>query len=363
MSSKFHLIPVFTISSLLLSFASLAQEFQSKVSDTYSSAYQRLEEMLSGERSYNFKEAVLLTENAYLDNTLDSVQFNSKVHNIVKLVKGFIKSNELQYNFKDKEKVSQWAAIFKVLTDTIYYDVNRNRFAFLPYIYDFDDIFGDKNWSQMFVSKLLQTGSGNCHSLPYLYKIVAEELGTTATLALAPNHIYIKHKCLKSGMYNTELTSASFPVDAWIMASGYIHLTAIQNGVYMKSLNNRESIALCMIDLAEGYKRKVGNADPAFIVKCCDKALEYFPNYVNAIILKAETIKGQREKLIKENQTSSGDDNEKAKNLFIEMQSLYVKVHKLGYRQMPKDMYLKWLIDLKTEKEKYYNKSVSSYNK
>jgi hypothetical protein len=215
----------------------------------------------------------------------------------------------------------------------------------------------------MFVSKLLTSHKGNCHSLPYLYKIIAEESGTTANLALAPNHIYIKHRNIKNGMFNTELTSASFPIDAWIMASGYIHLTAIQNGVYMKALNDKESVALCLIDLAEGYKRKTNNSDSDFIIKCCDKALEYFPNYINALILKAETIKSQHDRLKAENPNPTNDIKSQTLRLFNDMQDLYVKVHKLGYRQMPKDMYMKWLVELKTEKEKYQNKNVTSYDK
>ena len=35
------------------------------------------------------------------------------------------------------------------------------------------------------------------------------------------------------------------------MASGYIHTDAIRNGVYMKALNDKESIALCLVDLAQ----------------------------------------------------------------------------------------------------------------
>ena len=83
-----------------------------------------------------------------------------------------------------------------------------------PYSYDFTDFDGKEDWRQMFVIKLLQTHSGNCHSLPFLYKILIEENGEKANLALATNHIYIKHQIKKSGWYNTELTSGIFPIDA-----------------------------------------------------------------------------------------------------------------------------------------------------
>ncbi|MET3012941.1 transglutaminase family protein, partial [Flavobacterium psychrophilum] len=132
--------------------------------------------------------------------------------------------------------------------------------------YDFQDVFGHKTRENLFVSKLLETRKGNCHSLPYLYKILCEELGVDANLALAPNHVYIKHRNIKEGWYNTELTSGIFPIDAWIMASGFVHIDAISNGVYMKALNNRESIAVVMIDLADNYNVKFPNNDGTFIL-------------------------------------------------------------------------------------------------
>ena len=42
----------------------------------------------------------------------------------------------------------------------------------------------------------------NCHSLPYLYKIIMDELGYEWHLALAPNHMYIKTNNKKVGWYN-----------------------------------------------------------------------------------------------------------------------------------------------------------------
>ncbi len=51
-----------------------------------------------------------------------------------------------------------------------------------------------KLWSNMFVSTLIATGKGNCHSMPLLYKLIMDELGEKCWLALAPNHMYIKSK-------------------------------------------------------------------------------------------------------------------------------------------------------------------------
>jgi len=38
-------------------------------------------------------------------------------------------------------------------------------------------------------------------------------------------------------------------------------------------------------------------------------------------------------------------------------------IHELGYRQMPEDMYLNWLVSLKEEKDKYANKKINTFNK
>ena len=64
-----------------------------------------------------------------------------------------------------------------------------------------------------------------------------DELGEKCWLALAPNHMYIKAKTQHIGWYNIELTTGDFPTDAWLMASGYIHLDAVRNGIYTDTLS------------------------------------------------------------------------------------------------------------------------------
>jgi hypothetical protein len=332
------------------------------VKERYEQAYQLLEGALNGNRKLSFKKAVLSTEKAYLGTEIDTIQFQNAIFELVKRCEHFQATNTLLYDKKDRNNISKWSSIFKVMTDTTYYPLVGNYgIGYRPFSYDFEDFFGDKDWTKILVSNLLTDGSGNCHSLPFLYKILAEELGVTAHLALAPNHIYIKHWSVKDGWYNTELTSAAFPIDAWVMASGYIHLEAVQNEIYMKALDDKESIAICLTDLAEGYKRKVENYDPEFVLKCCNTALKYFPLYINALILKAETLKHQYDIFVKTDVSS--DHKAMASEMFKEMQNLYVHIYDLGYRQMPKDMYFKWLIELKTEREKYENKSVTTSSK
>lgn len=313
-----------------------------------------LNDMLVNESHYSFKKAVFSVENAYLNGKLDTITVNNQINVLANLCHSLIEGRFLAYVENDKTEVNKWASVYQVMCDSIPIIIKDKEYKYVPFRYDFDDVFGNKEMSNMFVSKLLMTRKGNCHSLPYLYKILCEELGTTANLALAPNHIYIKHQNKKNGWYNTELTSGIFPNDAWLMASGYIHVDAIKNGVYMKALNNKESIALVLMDLADAYQKIYPNNDGFFLLKCSGIALNVYPNLTSALILRAEV---QRKIVDKE------VDTEKKSELFSMLEKDYAHIHELGYRYMPEEMYLNWLVSLKTEREKYENKKLTNFNK
>lgn len=332
----------------------------------YSIALNSLDSMLSGKSQLSFKDAVYLTENCYYE--IDRDYFNDNIQALLLLTKLNRQNYSIIYKGRDTANVCTYAALFKTMTDTTLFQLpnDSNKYQLLPFRYNFNDIFGSQDWSNMFVSKLLETRMGNCHSLPYLYKILAGEIGVKAYLALAPNHVYIKHRADKVGWYNTELTSASFPLDAWLMASGYISLQSVQKGIYLDTLSEKESIALCVLDLAQGYNHKYPDNDGKFIIECCDLALKHFPDYVNAILLKAETRLKQLQTMQKEMKYAylkevAAIPEGKAK--WDEMNSLYMQLYKFGYHQMPEQMYVEWLTSLKTEKEKYGNKQAPGASK
>jgi len=356
-----HLPIVFIISvqSLASINDTIPYNFQS---NNYQSAFGEITSMLQGKKEYSFKRAVFVTENAYFDNSLDYKNFNADISLLKFLCEGLIKSRDLIYSEEDKESVEKFGAIFSIMSDTIPIMLDTSQMVYhLPFRYDFEDAFGYQDWSKMFITKLLATHKGNCHSLPYLYKILAEEMHVNAYLALAPNHIYIKEWCKKGGWYNTELTSSAFPIDAWLMVSGYVSLTAIQNGIYLDTLSNKQSLALCLVYLAKGYDKKIKEKNFYFILQCCDTALKYYPNSVNALLLKAETRKKQLEKIMKEQGKTNFQDVlrlPQAKQIYDEMNILYTQVYQLGYREMPEKMYFDWLFSLQNEKEKYTNTKI-----
>ncbi|GEN71234.1 hypothetical protein [Chryseobacterium lathyri] len=311
----------------------------------YDDAFLTIDNMLTNKQPYSFKTAVLNVEEAYYQGKLDTAEVSRKIKFMANFAKKIVQNRDLTYEEKDKAAVSKYAAIFSVICQKTPIIVNSDTLEYKAFSYDFNDVFGHKDLSNLFVSKLVNTQKGNCNSLPYLYKILAEEIGADANLALAPNHIYIKHNIKSIGWYNTELTSGIFPQDAWLMASGFVHLDAIQNGVYMKALTNRESLALCLVDLANAYNRSFPKNDGTFPLRCALRALEVHPYLITALILKAETYKAQYQKL------DSADS--KAKELVTLLNKEYKHIHEVGYRNMPEGMYLEWLLSLKTERKKY----------
>jgi hypothetical protein len=299
----------------------------------------------------SFERAVFLTENAYFDDTLSFDQFNYKIQMLAFWAKEQAKSLILKsYTNSDSEQVKKNMAIYQVLKDTCKIHISEKEVTYhFPFAYDFSDYSANKRWTSMFVTKLLVTEKGNCHSLPYVYKILADALDANCWLSFAPYHIYIKNHCQGIGWYNTELTSGQFPVDGWIMASGYVSGDAVRSGIYMDTLSNQEAVANCAIDLAKGYERKFQIYTDSFIIKCCDLTLKYHSNNINAIIYKAETLK----KMYLIYKTANPV---LASTIYSDMEQLYVHALDLGYKEMPEAMYKEWLTGISKQKEKYSNK-------
>ena len=303
----------------------------------YNLAYSKIVSMLE-ENNTSFKEAVFTVENAYFDNNLDIEAIYNEIKIYVDFCKDLKQSSNIMYDGKDRERGLTQYSVFAFMTEKIPIVNGAEIDTIYPFSYNYEDFAGQNDWSNMFVTTLMQTRKGNCHSLVYLYKILMDELGEKSYLALCPNHLYIKVQNEKMGWYNIELTSSNFPTDAYLMTSGYVHLDAIRNGIYMKALTQQQSVAFCLIDLAQSYIAKYGIEDGDFVIKCCETCLEYFPDCIVALSLKA--------RIITELYKNSEVKNDKQ---FAALTELTAKIHKLGYRKMPDKMYEKWLNDMKSQ--------------
>jgi hypothetical protein len=268
----------------ILLFVSLSYHSIGQITDVktnYELAFDEMHRMLKGETPLSFKRAVFLTENAYLENQISYSEFQKLIDALTSLTKAVAANDGLNYKKRDRQQVLLAGSIYRVMKDTLLFDYPEKGLSFkkYPYTYDTADFWGAKDWTKMFVVKLLSTQTGNCHSLPILYKILADELGAEAWLSITPNHTYIKQWNDKTGWYNTELTSGRFPYDFEIKNNSYIKTEAIVDGVYMDTLTNQENISYAITDLAQGYIKKFGYDDIATPVRWLDAALVYYPDY------------------------------------------------------------------------------------
>lgn len=331
-----------------------AKANNSYLDSNYNAAYKYIREMLNLKNEPSFKKAVFVTENAFYEGKLSYTIYNEHITYLTTLAKDWMQANLIgTYKYEDSINLYKNIALFRVIRDTIKVSISKDQWMnILPYEYNFDDVFGENDWGSTFVTALIKTRKGNCHSLTYLYKILADELNATCWLSFAPNHIFIKNRCSAVGWYNTELTSGQFPVDAWIMASGYVPPDAVRSGIYMDTLSTQQAIANCALDLAKGYERKYKTYTDSFIIKCCDLTLKCHPLNINAIIYKAETLKKMYLIYQKEKPAL-------AETVYLDMEKLYMQALDWGYKEMPEKMYREWLLSVSRQKDKYLNKKVS----
>ncbi|SHN24903.1 hypothetical protein [Chitinophaga sp. CF418] len=298
----------------------------------YHIAFSEMSQMLSGGKPVNFKKAVFLMENAYLNGAWSYEQFNTKVSGIAFKLRQMIGKRHLE-RF---HTAGNWAA-FTYMTDSI----QENNF--IPFTYDFDHFLSDKDPTVGFVTKLLQTNKGNCNSLPFLYKILVEEIGASGFLALAPIHCYIKHKDEQGKWVNLEMTSGSFARDEWIMQETGVTVEQIKSGIYMNALTQKESIALVMKELAANYQFQFGIED--FDLTVCDTALHYFPSSVNLLMVKYEHY---RSLLLQAKKQGQRDQEAQAYQM---LKTIDKKLIELAYRSSPKDEYKNWVKQNKMSKK------------
>lgn len=326
---------------------------QSHVTGTehFRNAYAEIDQMLKGEIPLSLKRAVFLTENAYLDNRMQYAWFDHDISSDVEVVNSLIE----QAGYDKGNPTAQKWALQQLMSDTIYFRDEKGAVTYthLPYRYDFEDPWGKTDWTKQFVMKLLNNKKGQCHSLPLLYLILAEELGVEAWLSYSPSHSYIKLKDGKGNLLNYETTNGYYTTDVWVQSSGYIKAEALRSGIYMDTMSRKEVVAATLADLAKGYAIKYGFDQ--FVLDCLDKALEHSPNNVHALQLRSDYqtylffyVLDQ----LGRPPVEQLPDYPKAYELFKKMHEIYGQVDAIGFEQMPEEVYQKWLQSFETEKTK-----------
>jgi len=302
----------------------------------YQLAFEEQQQMLRGEIPFDFRRAVFITENSYYEGKLKYADFKKVIAETGIKLKNFIVESEMS----SYKTAGQWAA-FTYMTEKL--EINNHK----VYTYDFEDYFGEEDYTKMFVTKLMKEKNGNCHSLPYLYKILCDEIGVETHLAITPNHVYIKHISEKGSWTNVELTNASFPKDKWIVKDFEIPKKAVENKLYMQPLSNEETLSITLFDLANAYDVQFGV--DSFYLSIVDTALSYFPHCVPLLMNKANyyTELGNRERKRAFPSLEYLAALKKSEDFVDE------KIRELGHRGMSKKMYAKMVRMMAKQKVKH----------
>lgn len=309
--------------------------------------------------NYSVKDLNFEIENAFLENRQDKLEFDQIIKNSGDYI--IAKMKELKYD--TQSNVAKNYMLFQFFSENL--NLKANGLKHTPFKYDFVDYMGQKDWSKMFVSKLLKTKTGQCHSMPLLYLILAEQIQAEASLSFSPSHSFIKFKDQNGKWYNIELTNGMFTASSFMINSGYIKAEAIQNHIYLQNLSKQELLSEFYVDLANGYVHKFGYDN--FVEKIADKALELYPKNVNAQMIKANYCAIRFEFVAKQlginpnnnKQLQTIKNNPNAIALLQQANTEGKKVEQLGFTAMPPEAYESWLGSLKQEKRKQENETLN----
>lgn len=335
------------------------QEFEN-----YETAFNELKAMLEGRIEPNFERAVFVSENPHYGNKYKYEEFKNTIDVHTDFIKQLIanndKSDSIDFNVKvnqygrfnmddirhlPKEKkelyqkaLANWAIFKYISTPTAIYP----RYH-LPFTYASHDPFGKKDWANSQVIHLLisEDQKGNCFSLTALYKILADRLNADARLCTAPQHIYIQHRDPKGDYYNTELATAGHPGDGTIQTLTHTTTEGIKSGIALRSYDTKQSIGLCLVNLAKSYEHKFGSRDDDFLLKCAELVLKHDRLNLNALLLKQQILDARITNFARENNVNDINKlkaNNQISQTIFELENHLALLYRLGYRQMPFDM-------------------------
>ncbi|REC61828.1 hypothetical protein DRF65_13910 [Chryseobacterium pennae] len=320
-----------------------------KGTEAYYRAFENLSKL--DHDNYSLAEAVFLVENAYYDNDKDfQKSYQSQIQRAVDIIRR--SSNR---NGTVDDNVSRNLAVFRYFAED---SKIGSKVAHKAIKYDFEDYMGAKDYSKMFVSKLMKKNSGQCHSMPLLYLILAEQIGAEAYLVMSPNHSYIRFEGDDGEMLSIELTNGMFSANSFVLNSGYIKAEALKNKLYMQNLGKKEVLSQTFVDLASGYIHKYGYDE--FVAKVINKALQLNPNNINAHLWKSNTDQVR----FMQSTARFGIDpqnNEQLQHIrdippldmqYREINRGFVYIDSSGFAEMPAEQYQQWLGSMKSTENK-----------
>lgn len=315
----------------------------------FQSTLNHLNDMLEGRAKLSLADAYFTIENAYGKNYLNRKQYDQIIHESADFIRAWMKQNKLDPH--DNYMVQY--AIQKFMSEPLTIEkTTKSRdgspkievATHKPFGYDYKDNQAFEDRRDMFLTKCLATGFGQCGSMPEVYLVLAEALGVKAYWSLAPQHGLVKYPDNSGHILNYEPTSNWEISDNWYKDNLFISPVAIRNGVYLDTLNTRQIVANCIFDLALEYMAvdRTGNDD--VVIACLRSGTKYFPKnnnleplFIYSMYLKTHLREDMRAKGIIRIEDVERYPN--LKKLYQEYLGNEAYITQLGYQDMPAGLY------------------------
>lgn len=316
------------------------------------SAFDEINNMLRGQDTLNLGRAIFLIENAWHNNKFDYKDYKDNIKASVDFCNQKIEEEKLDKN----DNLVKNMMLFRFMVDTLKIKdkATQKPLTHFPVKYNYEDYESKISYDSHFVTTLMQTNTGQCHSMPLYYLVLAEEMGAEAYWSFSPRHSFVKIQDEKGDWHNIELTAKAILSDTHYMNSSYIKAEALQNKIYLEPIDKTNTVAEMLLELARGYYQKYGYDD--FYLKCIDTAEQYLKNDMNAKILKsayqtrltltlAHLLNAPKPEIMKELSAE-------AYKHFELMQAQYKEIDDMGYEEVPVAVYALWLDHIAREKAK-----------
>mgnify|MGYP000211944010 CR=1 FL=1 len=308
-----------------------------------------LQKMLKGDIPLSVADAYFAVEHAFGNPYLTKQQFDSLISQSADFIKTWMQQNGL--SLQDNNMVHYAIKKFMAEPLTIQKTQSSNEnnlqastITHEPFRYDYKDYQAYDDHRNMFVTKCLATGFGQCASMPIVYLILAEKLGVKAYLSFAPQHSFIKHPDNSGYIINYEPTSGWEISDSWYRDNMHISAQAVKTGIYLDTLNSKQVVANCAFDLAVQYIRVDLTGNEEFILDCLHTGIPHFPenNNLQSLFIYSTHLKTVLREMMRKYKITNFEDLYKipeAKAIYTEYIGNEAYITKLGYEDMPAGMY------------------------
>lgn len=318
----------------------------------YLKAKDKIIAMLEDKEPVSLKDAYYHAEAAYGGIHLEYDEFNSVIQKNKEFILQWLDQNK--YDINNPEALHY--GIQQFMSDTLWIEIDDpdqvlgrpNKVAHYPFYYDYVDYTSTKDRRNYFLTKTLATGSGQCHTLPVTYLILAEALGVEAHLSFNPDHSFIRYQNNKGTWLNYETTVGRFVPDQVYFDMLPTMSKAHQNQMYINGLSKKQVLSTILIDLSVNFIREHWFGDGLIVNDCIQTAEKYFPNreFINtpSYALKKKILAQRFNNLVEEKGISNLQEIEQhpeVRTAYYRLKNYLEKAKKMGVEEFPEGEYMK----------------------